>query len=62
MKTKKNTPDLTDEDVPNLSKTLDYVISKPWKESKIARSWMIDQESDPLFKVSRHTSSPPDAP
>lgn len=53
MKTKKNTPGLADEDVPNLSTTTDYVISKPWKESKVARSWMIDQESDPLFNVSR---------
>jgi hypothetical protein len=44
----------TDEDISNPSPTPDYVISKPWKESKIARSWMINQESDPFFDVSRH--------
>jgi hypothetical protein len=56
MQTKKNIPGPADEDVPNLSTTPDYIISKPWKESKIARNWMMDQESDPLFDV-RHTSS-----
>ncbi|KAF9642726.1 hypothetical protein BDM02DRAFT_3105304, partial [Thelephora ganbajun] len=48
-KTKKNIPGPVDEVVPDASSTPSYVTSKPWKESKIARNWMIEQESDPLF-------------
>ena len=51
-KTKKNISYPTDEVIPDLSSTPDYIISKPWKESKLARSWMIDNESDDLFTVS----------
>ena len=47
-----------DEEVSNLSSTPNHIISKPWKESKVARSWMVEQESDPLFDVSRRASSP----
>ena len=54
-KTKKNVSYPTDEDMPDLSSTSGHIISKPWKESKVARSWMIDNESDPLFTVSTHT-------
>jgi len=59
MKTTKNGPGIADEDVPNPSTAPDHVISKPWKESKVARSWMIDQESDPLFNVSRPCTHSP---
>ena len=47
----------TDEMLPDISPNSSYVISKPWKESRVARSWMIEQEADPLFKVSGFVSS-----
>ena len=49
---KKRAPGATDEATPNPSPNADHVISKPWKESKNARSWMLEQEDDPLFNVS----------
>ena len=48
---KKHAPGTTGEAMPNPSPDEDYIISKPWKESKNARGWMIEQEDDPLFKV-----------
>lgn len=28
-------------------------MSQPWRETKDARSWMLEQELDPLFEVRR---------
>lgn len=50
---KKHTPGAPGEAMPNPSPEADYVISKPWKESKNARGWMLEQEDDPLFKVGK---------
>ena len=49
---KKRAPGTTDEATPNPSPDADHIISKPWKESKNACRWMLEQEDNPLFKVS----------
>ena len=58
MKTKKNVSSSTNEDALNPSPTQEHTISKPWKESKVARGWMIESKSDPLFDVSRFMRPP----
>jgi hypothetical protein len=53
-RTRKNIPGPAEEITLDISSTPDYIISKPRRESKITRNWMIDQENDSLFKVNRN--------
>jgi hypothetical protein len=57
MKPKKNATSTTDEPMPDLSMTESHIISKPWRESKIAHNWMLEETDDPLFNVSVYTPS-----
>ena len=59
MKTRTNAPGPTDEAMPDISPTPGHIISKPWKESQVAHSWMVEQEADPLFSVSKCYASYP---
>jgi len=56
-KSKKKAAGSTEEVIPNISSTPNHIISKPWKESQIAHSWMVEHEEDPLFEVSRYIPS-----
>jgi len=49
---KKRVSGPANEDMPKFSSSSHHVISKPWKESKVARSWELSQKSDPVFEVS----------
>ena len=47
----------TSDEIPTAPPTADTVISKPGKDSEIARAWMLENEHDPLFNVSIHSLS-----
>jgi hypothetical protein len=52
QKSKRKAHRATDDDIPSSSSTQNYVLSKPWKETRVARNWMITNQSDKLFDVS----------
>jgi hypothetical protein len=50
----RSVPGRADEELPKISLASSSIISKPWKENKVAHSWMIENEEDTLFDVRVH--------